>query len=477
MIGRKNKTDRLFRDRLRHFEAAPPEEAWRGIASALDRDKRKMRVIWIRRIAASVAVILAVGTIWIMLRESPESSPITRETTEAGAQDSPEAATGQIPEETLGQGTPAGGDIKEIHVEKPVPEMQAGLAEPILPDTPEESLPEGTEDDRTIAGVEDTRTMPGDQIPTGKLKPVPGIPAKGFKTEITEAQTLLAMRTYKSTPHEEVEGIVLIDEWGDVEQASRDKWGVGTQFSPGYSYRNLGASDGGAASSSYYNEVEEGMVSYAAGVNVHYSPLKRLSLQSGLYYSRMGVKIVNAYMAHYSESYILDNGPGNLAAISNSTGTIKMQQDMDYVYVSNAGSESAWDMASSFVRSNSFSTTDGEIHQHFEYIELPMILRYRVIDRRLGFNFLGGFSTNFLVGSNAYFQEGENREQIGTTLNLRPLNYSSIFGVGLDYSISKRFHINLEPTFRYYLNSINTGSGIKSHPYSIGFYTGILYVF
>ena len=106
-----------------------------------------------------------------------------------------------------------------------------------------------------------------------------------------------------------------------------------------------------------------------------------------------------------------------------------------------------------------------------------MILRYRLVDRRLGFNLLGGLSTNFLVGSNAYFQQGDNREYIGTTGDLKTVNYSSVLGLGLQFSIKPNFHINMEPTFRYYLNSINTGSGIGSHPYSLGFYTGISYSF
>ena len=108
---------------------------------------------------------------------------------------------------------------------------------------------------------------------------------------------------------------------------------------------------------------------------------------------------------------------------------------------------------------------------------MPLILRYRVVDRRLGFHLLGGLSSNFLVGNTAYYQEGGNKEEIGATSNLRPVNYSSVVGIGVDYSISKRFHVNLEPTFRYYLNSINTGSLIKSHPYTIGFFTGLLYTF
>jgi hypothetical protein len=128
-------------------------------------------------------------------------------------------------------------------------------------------------------------------------------------------------------------------------------------------------------------------------------------------------------------------------------------------------------------RINAQEAPKGEILQQFEYLEVPLILRYRVIDRRLGFHLLGGFSSNFLVDNTAYYQEGGDKEPIGTTGNLRPINYSSVLGMGLDYSISRRFHVNLEPTLRYYLNPINTGSMIRSHPYAIGFFTGLFYTF
>ena len=120
---------------------------------------------------------------------------------------------------------------------------------------------------------------------------------------------------------------------------------------------------------------------------------------------------------------------------------------------------------------------EGEILQQFEYLEVPLILRYRLIDRRLGFHFLGGLSSNFLVGNTAYYQEDGDKEAIGTTGNLRPVNYSGVLGMGMDYSVSGRFHINFEPTFRYYLDPINTGSLIRSHPYNVGFFTGLMYTF
>ena len=455
MSRRKNKTDQQFRDQLRHFEAAPPDQVWHGITSALFSDKRKRQILWVNRIAASIAVLLALGTTWFLLRETPETQLVTRETQET-----------RIRKET--------GITKTA-----VPDTKAEIRE-ITRDMNDKTT--GTEiivreKEVNLADAEYAEVVPGGRPYMDQLKTVPPRSATGFQTNYPV--TLLTVTYYPSTLSDESEGIDVFDEWGDDRIASHNKWGVGTQVSPIYSYRNLEVSEGGAPSTSYYNDVEDGIVSYAGGVNVHYALLKRLSVQSGLYYSSMGMKVGNAYYASVdnNNSY-MDEISTIQASINNSTGIIETQQGLDYAVAANTVPQAGLEqITSQYARANSLNAPEGEIIQQFKYIELPLILRYRVVDRRLGFHFLGGLSSNFLVGNSAWYQDAGNKEQIGTTGNLRPVNYSSVVGLGVDYSISKRFHINLEPTFRYYLNSINIGSMIKSHPYTIGFYTGLLYTF
>ena len=467
MSRRKNKTDQQFREQLRHFEEGPPDQVWHGIASALHSDKRKRQVLWVSRIAASIAVLLALGTTWFLLREPPENQLVTRETQEAGTRD--ETGTTKTEIRTTMAVIP---DTMAV-----IPDDKA-----VIPVTRAE-IPEitGEMNDQTEGNLADAdyadyaEVVPGDRPYMDQLKTVPPRSATGLQTDYPV--TLLAVY-YPSIIPDESEGIDVFDEWGDDRKTSHDKWGVGTQVSPIYSYRNLEVSDGSASGASYYNDVEDGIVSYAGGVNVHYAPLKRLSVQSGLYYSNMGMKVGNAYYASVDKrSSLMDETSTIQASINNSTGIIETQQGLDYAIAANPAPQPGWELGSQNAMASSLDAPQGEILQQFQYLELPLILRYRVIDRRLGFHFLGGLSSNFLVGNSAYYQEGGNKEQIGTTGNLRPVNYSSVVGMGVDYSISKRFHINLEPTFRYYLNSINTGSVIQSHPYTIGIFTGLLYTF
>ena len=56
------------------------------------------------------------------------------------------------------------------------------------------------------------------------------------------------------------------------------------------------------------------------------------------------------------------------------------------------------------------------------------------------------------------------------------MSYSANFGIGVNYSISKQLRFNLEPTFKYQINTFNDTSG-NFQPFFIGVYTGLSFKF
>jgi subtilisin family serine protease len=252
------------------------------------------------------------------------------------------------------------------------------------------------------------------------------------------------------------------------------RWAVGTEVSPLYSYRNLETQNEAMSLANDLNQAESGTLAYSGGVNVNFSPLRRLSVQSGLYYSRYGVNVDNAYV--FEDATIEISSSSRFYSINYSSGVIETEDDM-VDYVTNRGDHKYYSGITPNMDPMSLDFSSGEIVQNFEYLEVPLILRYKVIDRKIGFNLLGGLSTNLLVGSNTYYHSDGDREKIGETTEIKPFNYSSIVGLGLEYSVSKHLNLSLEPTFRYYLSSINQSSIIRSYPYSIGVFTGLRYSF
>jgi hypothetical protein len=70
-----------------------------------------------------------------------------------------------------------------------------------------------------------------------------------------------------------------------------------------------------------------------------------------------------------------------------------------------------------------------------------------------------------------------NKYIVGKTEGLNPLMVSSSLGMGMEYNLTDKFSLNLEPTFRYYLNPFGEFSGMKTHPYSFGVFSGLTYKF
>ena len=121
--------------------------------------------------------------------------------------------------------------------------------------------------------------------------------------------------------------------------------------------------------------------------------------------------------------------------------------------------------------------SDVQFTQNFEYIEIPLCLRYTLIDSRIGVEMMGGFSSNLLVGNETYMQGTTGKSLVGSTKDMEPINYSGTMGVGLKYSLSKRLFLNVEPRVKYYLNSLNSNSSVSYKPYTIGVFTGLSYQF
>lgn len=117
------------------------------------------------------------------------------------------------------------------------------------------------------------------------------------------------------------------------------------------------------------------------------------------------------------------------------------------------------------------------LKQQAGYLEIPLVVRYKIIDRRMDFLLLGGINTNVLMSNNASLVDNKEIIANGKIEGLNPLTFSSSVGMGISYAISDRFNLSVEPTMKILLNSLNKQSGYDSRPYAVGIFTGISYQF
>jgi len=245
------------------------------------------------------------------------------------------------------------------------------------------------------------------------------------------------------------------------------KWSVGGVFAPVYAYRDISIQSEDLPPNmvndeSYYNNTENGMYSFSGGLDVEYKIEKKWSFLSGLVFSRIGQVNEDIIAMQYE-------GDKYNYYISTSIGPIDInsQEILDEVPDASVREDSTGNLL--YFNSN--------IYQNFEYLEIPLVFKYRVFDKRLALHLAGGLSPGLMVNNTAYFQFEETDYYVDRSEEFYPVIYNSIVGIGLDYALKSNLHLSFTPSFKYSLNSIRKDHSIQYHPYSISLYTGISYSF
>lgn len=259
------------------------------------------------------------------------------------------------------------------------------------------------------------------------------------------------------------------EEFADVyfpttKNESSGKWSIGAQVSPVYSYRSINGSGfetpDESVEAAYFESNEEGITTIAGGISLDFTFNDRLSMGSGMYLSRIGQQ--NGEVLAYN-----DPGSSNMYQLTSSVGTVTINPTkFDKVIVEQA--TSGKDLPGDY-------TVSGVFVQNLDYLEIPLVLKYKVIDQKFSLKVMGGLSPGILVNNHSYFEANGEKLQTGTTASIDPFIYNSVLGIGLEYAISRKFFINMEPSFKYSLAPVNSNNGLNYHPYSLSWFTGISY--
>jgi Outer membrane protein beta-barrel domain len=455
MEKEQHSVDELFRTVLKDQEMAPPADAWYNIQKELDSEKR-LALIWILRAVAAAIILLVTFASGYYIANFKNKTAITANKSSFEEQRIP-IQIQPSEKQHVQRNAPIKQENKGFSVKEFAKPFQSNSHSLIAV---EKEKPDLQPTNNALVVGEDSRLiylMPLQIILLSDGGTHPGISALEVQSDWTNELA--------------GEEIVLDDlDSGNVTNGFPERWSLGGQISPLYAFRetslsgaNMMAANKNAASS---GPNESGIISYSGGMNVEFKASKRLSVSSGLYYSRMGQNIGSnsASLAYTSSSvqadiFRSDYFGGN--SIQNSTGKL------------NKSNSNLNNIANSLITSGQSVS----LLQSMDFLELPLMLRYKLIDRKVGFHILGGLSTSFLVANKLVLEDPSGKQDYGTTNGLNTFNYTGTLGLGLDYSFSKKIHFNLEPAFKYYINSINSSGNIESHPYSYGIYTGMCYTF
>ncbi len=165
------------------------------------------------------------------------------------------------------------------------------------------------------------------------------------------------------------------------------------------------------------------------------------------------------------------------ASLNSTTPNVRTASQSANIVVQNQGQASSFaplGFATDQVPTQVFG---GQMVQQMGYVEVPVELSYALVDKKFGIDIIGGVSTLFLNDNNISVVSVQGYStNIGQADNLNSVNFSTNVGIGFKYRFWKSFQANFEPTFKYQVNTFSTNSG-NFRPYFIGLYSGVSFSF
>lgn len=429
--------DLLFRNGLKDYEALPPVDSWDTIYPVI---KRKQRPVLVFRAAATFAVLVSLGL--LTYRWSTELSSDLR----SGALIINEES--ELPDQRADQ------------------LITASVQPPIA--VPLNMVAELNENPVSEAATRQSVTA----ISTNGLYDEP-LQNTIIDSESAESRSRLVIRTNDPIPGG-TQSLYYEPLQEDKPQLT-NRWSVAALVSPAY-YNRMSSGNNEAVSKMIAEE--KPVISYTGGVSLAFKVSRRFTVQSGIYYSSIGQNIpgISSYAGFNDFNYT--KGTRNFDVIT-VNGTIYTKNG-DVFLSDNMEAERVLTRYTSDVIDPVKAELDfvnDYLRQNFSYLEFPVLFRYKLIDKTLDLNIVGGVSSNFLVGNSVYTPVNGAKYEVGETDGLNPVTISSSLGMGMEYSLSGKVSLNLEPTFRYYINPFSNMPGMKINPYSFGVFSGITYRF
>lgn len=114
--------------------------------------------------------------------------------------------------------------------------------------------------------------------------------------------------------------------------------------------------------------------------------------------------------------------------------------------------------------------------QDISYTEVPLEAKYRVLDRKIGINAIGGISILFLNKNKVSAVTANGKQfEVGKTKGVMDSSFGINFGFGFDYKINRLMKLNVEPMIKYNLKGYDSTS--NSSFFSANILTGLQLAF
>ncbi|RNC88223.1 MAG: hypothetical protein ED556_03300 [Winogradskyella sp.] len=498
----KKHIDRLFQEKFKDFDVMPNDNVWENIEARIQKKKKKRRVIpiWWQLGGVAAALILLFAIINPTIGNNNNDTPIVVDTehdsnSEKSSSTKDDPNTVDINKENTDLVIDNSSDANDSSSE-PKTNAVGGTTQPFSspnnnrdravvsenisqkPNTTNSNalnnLPKSVDDTYSNAVVksnENDRDKSQEQLIKSKSEldkliksssEVNTVVKNTSDTDNTDDATTEEVNKEEENKQTIEEAIAEAKELSEKEKKLR-RWSVAPNVAPVY-FSSLG--EGSSIDPQFNNNNTNSDISMSYGIKGSYAINKRLKIKAG-------INRVNFNNITENVIALADNSFSSTASSAGRLENVRLNNEIDHSSVTLLSQPN--------INSNSASVAvktiaTGNLEQRFGFIEVPLEVEYRLVDKKLGVNVSGGFSTLFLNENEIFADINGQSTSIGEANNLNDTSFSANFGVGVDYSLTDKININLEPKFKYQLNTFNNTSG-DFRPFFIGVYTGLSFKF
>lgn len=423
--------DRLFQEKFKDFEAHPSDKVWSAIHAELQGEQT--RKSWINSVWSKVAGLAAALAIFFLVGDWFTINPST------------EVATQKKEMQDRSEQEPFRTEHTAIAVSQQ-PQSEPTVQKSAL-------TPDIVSKETSLKVVRNTSSIKESGIKS--YRNIAAILMDPFEEPTDYPRT---------NPSDlEISGISIFDainhnkEETKLQQLGKGKLIVTTKAAPIF-YGNMGK--GNFLDSKFDSNPNQGDVTLAYGVNIAYAISDRIKIRSGI--------------NKVSMSYNTSDVPYRTAMDPSAISSISYNPNIKARQVSSV--KEAQYMSATAAPRQTGSLNTSSLNQKMGYIEVPVELQYNLLNKKIEINIIGGGSTLFLDQNVITLETGQERTQLGKANNLNTVSFSTNIGIGVDYNLSDKFKLNLEPMFKYQLNTFSADAGMYQ-PYFLGIYSGFSFEF
>jgi hypothetical protein len=438
--------DRLYQEKFKDFESTPREAVWKNISARLQKKERKRGILPLWYKIAGVAAVLA---LFINISNDffSKKSKINNQAFEALADENfgeIGIASSAYTKNMIRSSKVLQALMKETKNLEANEALEAGYHRKNIKMNSiknNSQAPNLTIVSKNSASTFSNHNKPESQTASIDQEIKPEIQLRDLPLPNSENEEELAKITEKTIPYKKLR--------------------VSTTAAPIY-YDNFGS--GNTIDDQFANNQGRSEITISYGINFAYQISEKIRIRSGI--SKVDLS--------YNTKDIAFTAAVNPSALSG----INYDGNIPNYRIENRSVRPFSNISASteFNRASLASPTAGYLNQKLGFIEVPLEIEYVIIDKQIGLNIIGGGSTLFLDENMISLNASNFSTNLGEGNNLNKVSFSTNIGIGIDYDISPQFQLNLEPIFKYQINTFSNGTG-DVQPYYFGVYSGFSFKF